>query len=439
MNEELKKRLEGIYELYDNIEGILNSLPDSIPDEIRSKLKKIILEDQELKDLLESLRNARPPRFVLVGRTRVGKSSFINAILGSYVADISDVESETKKFAAFDYKKDGSTVLSVIDSRGIGEADNIAGTKAEDFLLHALDDFTPDVLLFIIRCSSVDYLDKDVVFVKNVCGAYEKKNKLKIPVLVVLNRADEMAPSQYKKASDYTPKKMKNIEDAVEYVRKIVIQQGLKYKNIVPISSYIDWGLTDGELKRLTNVQKEALEIEFDGRYNIEFLLQQIEDSIEDANARKGLMIAGRVQDVLLRVARKITNTVAGIAGFVGTTPLPVSDIIVLCTLQAVLVKIIAGIGGKKLDMESAGEFVVGLGGVAVVGFAFRTIAQQAAKLLNALFPGAGSLSSGVIASTGTKLIGEAAIKYYINGLGMEEVRAEYENKKNEKASGALA
>ena len=431
MNADIKKRLEYIIQLYDNLEEILDSLPDVIPEALKNRLKKKILDDEELKELIDGIKNERPPRFVLVGRTRVGKSSLINALMDSYIADISDVESETKELLRYNLPDDNNPVLSVVDSRGIGEAENISEETAERSLLKALDEFTPDVLLFVIRCSSIDYVDKDVCFVRNVCNAYEQKNKLKLPVIIVLNRADELAPSQYRKASDYTPKKLKNIEDAVAYVKKIVEQNSLEYKNIIPVSSYIDWdGLTDDELNKLSPSQKKNLEIEFDGRYNIDLLFDEISSSIEDARARIALVTAGRTEAMLIRVAKKFTNIFSTISATVALTPIPVSDIIILCALQGFLVMLIATLGGKKINLESAGEFVVSMGGVVAGGFGFRTVAQQASKLLNILFPGAGSAVSAGIAAVGTKLIGEAAIKYYIKGIGLEETMKEINNER---------
>ena len=63
------------------------------------------------------------------------------------------------------------------------------------------------------------------------------------------------------------------------------------------------------------------------------------------------------------------------------------------------------------------------MGGIAGVGNLFRLAAQQASKLLNAIWPGSGSAVSSAIAALGTSAIGKAAIAYYINGSRIEDAK----------------
>jgi predicted GTPase/uncharacterized protein (DUF697 family) len=423
----IDERTKAIFEMYDNLEEILNSLPDAIPSIIKDQLKKAILDDKELKDLIDELKNKRPPRFVLVGRSGVGKSSLINALTGSYLAEISDVSIGTKELNIFDYKKEGETLISVLDSRGIGESlQGEQAETAEEMLLNNLNNFTPDVLLYLVRCKSRDHIDIDTKFVKNVCEKYKTINRLDLPVIVVLNQADEMEPHQ---TSEYTDRKLKNIEKAIAQVREIILQQSLSVDAIIPVSSYIDWGKSDEELKLLTEKDKENLQIEYDGRYNIEQLQNLLESLISDTYAVMGLRAAGRAELVMLRLADKFTKIFSTISASIALTPIPISDVFILCILQGILVALIAALGGRKLSLEAAGEFAVSMGGVGTVGFGLRIFAQQAAKFLN-IFPGAGSAISAGIAASGTWLIGNAAKKYYLQTMDMDTVLKEYEKEK---------
>ena len=63
------------------------------------------------------------------------------------------------------------------------------------------------------------------------------------------------------------------------------------------------------------------------------------------------------------------------------------------------------------------------MGGIAGVGYGFRTIAQQGSKLLNAIWPGAGSVVSSGIAAFGTNTIGNTAIAYYIDESTFDEAK----------------
>ena len=71
------------------------------------------------------------------------------------------------------------------------------------------------------------------------------------------------------------------------------------------------------------------------------------------------------------------------------------------------------------------------MGGIVGLGNVFRFAAQQLSKLLNNVFPGAGSAISSAIATSGTIAIGNAAIAYYIEGLSLEDVKKKFEEMKN--------
>ncbi|MEG4276002.1 50S ribosome-binding GTPase [Microcoleus sp. MON1_C1] len=61
-------------------------------------------------------------KFLLVGRTGVGKSSFINATFGSYIAETSEYEACTKLVEHYAYKTHLGDV-SLIDTPGLAEDD----------------------------------------------------------------------------------------------------------------------------------------------------------------------------------------------------------------------------------------------------------------------------------------------------------------------------
>ena len=92
----IEQRLQNMKKFYIKAGEMIDKLPDAIPEKTRTLLKDTILGDKDLKNLMEGIDSHRPPRIFLIGRTGVGKSSLINALCGSYVANVSDTRSCTE-------------------------------------------------------------------------------------------------------------------------------------------------------------------------------------------------------------------------------------------------------------------------------------------------------------------------------------------------------
>jgi uncharacterized protein (DUF697 family) len=164
----------------------------------------------------------------------------------------------------------------------------------------------------------------------------------------------------------------------------------------------------------MDETDREELVISFDGRWNIDALMDALESAIVDTEAKAGLRSSLKLEEILRNLANHIVDIFMGVAGTVALTPIPVADLYVLLGLQSVMVAIIAILSGREANLQSAKEFILSLGGVGGAGLGFRLLAQQASKLLNGLYPGAGSVVSTTVAASGTKAIGSAAIAYYM-------------------------
>lgn len=134
----------------------------------------------------------------------------------------------------------------------------------------------------------------------------------------------------------------------------------------------------------------------------------------------------------LPRIRWHLSKIFSGISATVALTPIPVSDIYVLLLIQSVLVSLIASLSGRDISLETAKEFILSMGGIVGTGYAFRLVAQQASKFLNAVWPGSGSAVSSVIAASRTSAIGKAAIAYYIDDKTMVEAKRKFEEAKKE-------
>lgn len=432
-NEKIEQRMQKMKKFYLKAGKMIDNLPDAIPPKVRDILKDTILGDKELKQLMEGIDSHRPPRIFLIGRTGVGKSSLINALCGSYVARVSDTKSCTEN-AQLHMCKDGDRVLmEILDTRGISESESLnSDISAEDMLIKEINEFSPDVAILLLNCMHRDDIDTDVEFLKKVAKSYADINSLRLPIVVAVNKCDEMAPARYKIPSEYPEKKINKINEVVRNCKGIIVRNGLKIDDIVAVSSLIDWQTADGlevsveEIDNLPVHDIENLSMAMDGRYQIAELINILEEAIQDFDAQMGLRMAARLTEVVHRIARHLNKIFSGVAGTVALTPIPISDIYILLIMQALLVSLIASLSGRDISLDTAKEFVLSMGGLGGAGYALKLTAQQGAKLLNGFWPGAGSFVSAGVASIGTSAIGRAAISYYIDGNTIEKAKKKF-------------
>ncbi len=435
----IEQRMQNMKRFYLKAADVIDNLPDAIPEKVRKQLKDLILGDSDLKRLMEGIDSHRPPRIFLIGRTGSGKSSLINAICGAYVAQVSDTHSCTDDVNIYKCMDGDRVLMEICDTRGIAESDSLdTKVSAEEQLIQQINEFSPDVAILVLNCTHRDGVDQDVEFLKNLAKSYATVNNVRLPIVVVVNKCDEAAPSRIKEPANYSENKKRNIAESVRYYKGIILKLRLKIDAIIPVSSLIDWMTPDGievsaeGIDSLPISDIENLQIAFDGRYNIEELIDILEEAILDFEAQMGLRMAARLTVVVDRLANHLNKIFSGIAAAVAITPFPVSDIYVLLILQSVLVTLIASLSGRDMNLDTAKEFILSLGGIAGLGYTFKIIAQQASKFLNAVWPGVGSAVSASVAAIGTSAIGKAAIEYYINGATLESAKKTFEKEKKE-------
>ena len=436
----IEQRMQNMKKFYIKAGDLIDKLPDAIPEKTRTMLKDTILGDAELKNLMEGIDSHRPPRIFLIGRTGVGKSSLINALCGSYVAAVSDTKSCTENAQVYKCMDGDRVLMEILDTRGIAESESLnTEISAEDMLINQVNEFSPDVAIMMLNCTHRDDVNSDVSFLKKLAKSYADINSMRLPVVVVVNKSDEMAPTRFKTPSEYPQNKIAKIQDVVQYYKGIIVKNGLKIDDIIAVSSLIDWQTPDGmeiDVECIDNLPKndiDNLQIAFDGRYNIDKLLDILEEAILDFEAQMGLRMAARLTEVVHRLARHLNTIFSGISGTVALTPIPVSDIYVLLIIQSVLVCLIASLSGRDISLDTGKEFILSMGGIAGAGYVFRLVAQQASKFLNAVWPGSGSAVSSGIAALGTSAIGKAAIAYYIDGQDIDEAKKDFDSAKQEK------
>ena len=419
----IEQRLQNMKNFYTKVGDLLDNLPDAIPEKARQKIRDTILGDEELKNLMDGVDSHRPPRIFLIGRTGVGKSSLINALCGAYVAPVSDTRSCTETAQTYQCKDGERTLMEILDTRGIAESDNLnAEISAEDMLINQVKEFSPDVAIFMLNCTHRDDVDSDVNFLKKLSESYAQAYNMRLPIVAVVNKCDEMAPSRLKNPNEYTESKTKKIAEQVKHYKEIIVKNNLKIDDIIAVSSLIDWMTADGteidadSIESLPVSDIENLQIAFDGRYHIEELFNILEKAILDFSARMGLRMALKLQEVVRRIANQLNKSFSAMSATVALSPIPISDIYILLLLQGILVCLIASLSGRDISLDTAKEFVLSMGGIAGAGYGFRLLAQQASKILNVFWAGSGS----------------AAIAYYIDDKTIEEAKSTFEASRKE-------
>src|SRR5262249_44247662 len=140
----------------------------------------------------------RAPAFALVGRRGSGKSSLVNALFGSKVAEVGHVKSQTGRGKWFDYASERGTI-SVLDTRGIQEGsrpEEEDGAKdAVASILASLKRKIPDVILFVIKASEADSaIDADFTALERIYAEIEREHRFRPPLVAVATHCDVLEP-----------------------------------------------------------------------------------------------------------------------------------------------------------------------------------------------------------------------------------------------------
>jgi uncharacterized protein len=386
-------------------------LPAATVNDIRSKialLRTILLEQ-------------RAPAFALVGRRGAGKSSMVNALFGTKMAEVGHVKSQTGRGKWFDHTSERGT-LAVLDTRGIqegskpNEADSARDAIAS--IVGELKRKVPDVILFLVKATEADSaIDADLDALERIYAEVEREHRFRPPLVAIATHCDVLEPkgARLHRASE---EPREDIDEKLGHVADVEHHLEGKIKARHKLAQHLVW--TRG-VSTYLSFQKDG-SVRSDERWRVDELVGTLFKHLPDAGRGTFVRIA-RVRGLQEQLATDLTRSVAVICTGIAALPIPVADLIPLTTMQVTLVAAIGWLSGRPLDKRAAAEFLGAMG--ANVGAAF-VLRESARALIKFVFPGAGSMVSGAIAFAGTMAIGAAAREYFLRGVSVEDARRAY-------------
>jgi uncharacterized protein (DUF697 family)/predicted GTPase len=407
------------------VEGILEALPSDAARDLKvriANLRTLMLEQ-------------RPPAIVLVGRRGSGKSSLVNALVGSKVAELGHVVGQTGRGRWIDVTTDGGT-LSVLDTRGVQEGsrpveDDDAKTPLASILTE-LERKAPDVVLLVVRATDVDSaIEGDLDALAEVLRAADRTHRTIPPVIAAVTHADVLEPKTLalhakvpepaREGSAPDPDR----EEKLAHVRlaESTIEDKLRarpalaphVRRAIAVSSYLSFR-ADGTVRA-------------DERWRIAELCEIVFAALP-AQGKAAFARVSRVRALQDSIAKDLTRATATLCAGVAAIPIPIADALPLTTLQAGLVASIAYLSGRSFEAKTAAEFLGAIGMNVGAAFAMR---EAARALVKYLFPGAGSVVSAGVAFTGTMALGAAARAYFIWDEPIDRARKVFEDRKTRK------
>jgi len=380
---------ERMIDVYNRIKDITSFLPTSI----RTVLEK------ELNTMKELIIDARPPRFAFVGRRGAGKSSLLNAIFGTKLAEIGPVKAKTIIGKWYSYEQSKGK-MEILDTRGLEE-----GTNPEEALSDykkCLDEKLPDVFLFLCKAKEVDaHINDDI---ENLIELYEYvKNKYdyEIPIVTIVTQSDEVDDIM-DKTPPYETKKEEYINVAKMHLHDLVIRKVPNSIYSIAVSEHIKF---DDNGNIIT-----------DSRWHINELLDLLLKHIPES-AQLELAKIGQMKSLQKSMAKKIVGISAAICSAIAAEPIPGIDLPFITGVQLSMIIGIGYIGGYNMDKETAIKFLTAMGINIGAAFVFREIARAIIKLI----PVFGNIVSMGMAAAGTYSIGAAAIAYLIDKKSEDE------------------
>lgn len=400
------------------VEELLQFLPLH-PETVKGIQHKIAL-------LRTILLEQRPPAFALVGRRGAGKSSLVNALFGTKVAEIGHVKSQTGQGRWFEHASERGAI-SVLDTRGIQEgsrpSERDVSKDAVSSIVYELKKKVPDVIVFLVKATEADSaIDTDLQTLERIYADIEREHRFRPPLVAIATHCDVLEPkatrlhyADHENREDLD-EKLARVSD-VEHHLETKIRERTKLAGhlvyVRGVSTYLSF--------------RDNGDVRADERWRIDELVAALFKHLPDAGRGTFVRIA-RVRALQEQLATDLTRASAVICTGIAALPIPIADVFPITGMQIALVAGIAWLSGRPLDRRAAVEFLGAMGANVGAGFVLR---EGFRALMKVVTPGFGSMVSGAIAFAGTMAIGAAAREYFLRGSSVEDARRAFADAKS--------
>ncbi|MFM6452726.1 MAG: GTPase, partial [Planktothrix sp.] len=323
--------------------------------------------DNYLDELLDLTLEIRPPRIMVVGRCKSGKSSLINAICGRKVAEVSMIYPQTgqAQWKTYYNQYEGREIIDILDTRGLQEQekplDKDSATTPLESILKAVNRHSPDLILFLCKASDVSSgVEGDLQALNEVYQVIYEKYSRKLPLICVLTHCDQLVyGSRWEKLDNQA--KLELTEPSRTVLRNnLVLSQ--KQSNFIDIKTNVVPTVTYAEY-----YEGEGAEIdpEFDGRWNIETLVKEMLKYLPKETTAS-MVRTSKIKDFQRKQAISVVDICSALSAVISVNPIPGVSFPIIGAIQTIMVMSIGYLSGLDFSEETAANFIatagVGLG-----------------------------------------------------------------------------
>ncbi len=372
----------------------------------RQSREMLAEERNQLNRIIEKLENQQF-HIAVFGRVSVGKSSLLNALLGSDTFSTSVLHGETKATEGIEWTVYQDHALHFIDTPGI---DEYQGQIREDIAKQAVG--AADMILFVV--------DGDLTQQEFDALAYTKS--LVKSLIVVVNKSDRLTTTEITEIKASISEKLARLSESA--IPLHFVAADARPKDVIRVAA-------DGS-ETLTTVQPDSHIDELKAE-----IWQQLRATGHQLQALSAAMFAtqltGKIGEEIIAARADVASAIIrkyciGKALAVGLNPIPLLDVSVVVG-DIAMIKHLASVYGFEINSREASGLMKSI--IAELGLVLGTSfgVQALSSVLKGLSAGLSTIltagTQGIAAYYGTYLVGKSCEVYFKKGAGWGEDGAE--------------